>query len=728
MNYKDYIDARNIDLKNEDHRQYLKDRIEHWIELNENVIKTTGMFDIWNNNILYYEGYQCPVGFNEDWRKVVSQLNSKGLLDTTQFRLKKDEQDNVWFTNNKIGLVTDSVEATLTEARKEISVKSDDYPGNDGIENGVRQYLEYISKKKQLWEQLWIPCIRTYSKLGLSWYDFLFDHRKNPPVGDITFNLYHPKDVYFDIYSKEMYYRDKNYIVKKKKLPIEEAIRYLTSKPFNISIEDISADVEYDTFAGNYQGVSQLGTDEFVTLYFVEYRQLATEKKRLSEHYGIAMDDELHGDEIEFDTVYHYDAIYNRKLGVIYHAPSKYIDHSDFDNDQFATIPFYNKQSGVRIHPISDIEKLIIIQDAINITNSLVINNARQKNKLRAIVKRTLKDKYGDLFEQFLNVGNVTFPVDEEDDVRKAFDFVEFPDIPSEIPRMLEMFESTITSQGIIHESLAGEMPHKGNISGVAVSRLQERNLGRIGYKFTNINWATTQGGRRIYKMIAEEFTHEEYLRNQKIGKAQAKATPLNVVLTIEQYENFLKESYPGMDPEAAAQHFEEHNSVEIQYTTKDLQGNPLPPDVIRREKSLVFINFMKDYDNKPWNLDVSVSVDYEATRNEMENTIIATEMRKNNEISLSDYYDFLPGPFRVNKDKLIDNLMKERRALQLAKEIEAKGPEAEQFIEQSLQKYDEAKQQQEQAAKQQARQGAPVQGQPQQQAVAAQPSQGGGQ
>jgi len=228
--------------------------------------------------------------------------------------------------------------------------------------------------------------------------------------------------------------------------------------------------------------------------------------------------------------------------------------------------------------------------------------------------------------------------------------------------------------------------------------------------------------------MIAEEFTHEEYLRNQKIGKAQAKATPLNVVLTIEQYENFLKESYPGMDPEAAAQHFEEHNSVEIQYTTKDLQGNPLPPDVIRREKSLVFINFMKDYDNKPWNLDVSVSVDYEATRNEMENTIIATEMRKNNEISLSDYYDFLPGPFRVNKDKLIDNLMKERRALQLAKEIEAKGPEAEQFIEQSLQKYDEAKQQQEQAAKQQARQGAPVQGQPQQQAVAAQPSQGGGQ
>lgn len=682
------LDARTLNIKkNRQHRDHITGIVKDMIEMAEWVKKVENMPEIWATNAFYNEGHQVAIGTTDNVLKnMVQDLMQKGYLDTTKYRTKKDENNQLWIVDNKVGKIVESMKAYLTGSRKVVTVKSDDYPGNNGIESGVRHLLEMIQKKKRIWEQVWNPCIDMVQVYGLAWYDVTFNRRINYPYGDFQFNYYHPADVLFDPYAKLKYFLDRRYTIRKRQMNVEDAREYF--KRFKLSedeLRNIHADSEYSRY-NVYNADSKmtpLSSDGFVTLYYGEYTKTYAEKRSLTEDMGLkSLLDEMEisgiDEKSETDLRYKFDFLYTEGLGVVYHGESKYYDKTDFDNDQYDCIPIINKESLVRQHPVSDVEKLIKYQDLINIMKSLILNNARDQNMVRYIMAKAFK-KYEKTFMEFLKQSGV-FWVDNLSEKQKIGDImqeVKTSQLPEIVVRFLEIAIEDIKEHGVVHESLEGAYPGSG-ISGVAIENLKQANMTRLSYKEDNINWAVTTGAQKIYRIYASAFKMEDFVPVANRNQNDPKGFILNGMFTLEEYIQYITENYPGVDIEVASAEFEKYNDVEIQYGVEQRTGEVAPnPEQIMKEKSIVYVNYLiNPRTNEPYNLKVTLEMDFKAQRNELEAKIVAGELRGKGDLSRRDYYIQLGPPYSDKVDELIKNLEEENQILKMATAL-SKNPDA---------------------------------------------------
>lgn len=673
-----YRDAREINLKVKKDKDYLNSRIKSWIDQSELLMSEENIIDIWNTNILYKEGYQTPIGTtNNVLKSALDMLKSRGFLDTSQFKTAPDKKNYIWVKDNKIDKAINDVNAYFTNVRHVATVKPDEFPANNKIEYGVRQMLLNLSERKQLWEQIWIPCIEDMGTYGLSWFDSVFDRRINGPTGDFKFDTYHPRDVLVDIFARKMYFRDARYVIRKKVMTLDEAKIFFSRKEFGLTkaeIDNLKPDTEYRRFAGSreYSQLSKLqySSERFVTVYIGEYKQYHSRQMKLTDYYGLNdYENEIPKEDniFEIDEISIYDFIYNTHLGCVLHKEADYYDKTDFDNWQYAVAPFYNRKSGVRLHPLSDVERLIEIQDIINLTKSLILDNARQRNYVRFMIAKSLQ-KYEKKFSTFLEGAGLFF-VDDEILKDKLYEKVDTPELPKEIYEFLDIAQEIIKDNGIVHESLSGSLPeNKQNLSGIAIQRLQNANKQKLQYKETNINWAISQGGRRIYRIYAEEYTSAEFQAIIGGKKNDPSHTVLNGTMTLAEYTQFLQQIYPNVDPIVAGKLFEKNNDVEIQYAKTGEEGGEQDPAEIFAEKSVVYINHLINPNSqKPYKFAIKIGFDYEAERNELENRIVAREMFVDGVLDAEMFLEYSGPPFSDRKEEILEK----NKLYQLAKILE---------------------------------------------------------
>ena len=705
-------DLRTLKLKNTDHKKYIDDYIQTAIDNSEYAKKVENMQDIWTTNAMYYEGYQmyqlpgaytssnsqsnlASNGVTDDtMRAAYEMLKARGFVDTTKFNTKKDENGNYWLTNNKIKNVIDGMKAYMTSSRKEITVKSDDYPGNDGIEFALKQKLHQLATEKRLWQQLWNPCIDLVQVYGLAWFDINFNRRINPPNGDFEFHYYHPSDVLMDVFSRQKYYINSNYIIRKRQMELEEAREYFSGKQFKLSqdqINLITGDSEFNRFNINNLELNyktRIDNKDYVTIYYGEISKVYSNKVKTANILGI--DEMLEGmniksdDNFEFDEKWQFDFIFTPSLGTVYFAEAQHYDKTDMQSYQYKCIPMVNRESLIRQHPVSEVEGLIKLQDIINIANSLIFQNAAEQNYVRYMLSSALK-KYEKTFYKFLK-GSGIFWLDDAalQPGTKMSDLlhpIKTQPISPEIIQLMNLAVDAIKENGVVHESLAGEYPDKGSISGVAVQKLKESNMRRLNYKEENINWATSVAGQKLYIIYAQEYKMDDFIRTSDRNKNEPIHTVLNGTMTLQQYIQFLQENYPEMEVEQAAEEFEKLNDVEIQYSKTDQRGGMQDPEEIMNNKSVVYINQLLDpTTQKPYRMKIKVEMDFESERNELETVIKAEAMRGRGDLSRKDYYYFMGGQFRDKSDELIGNLEKENKVLQMA-DMLSKNPEIMQLV-----------------------------------------------
>lgn len=718
-------DLRTLKIKKAEHKDFIDDYIRECIENAEYAKKVENMQDIWTTNAMYYEGYQmyqlpgsnssnnsqsnlATSGITDDTlRAAYEMLKARGFVDTTKFNTKKDDNGNYWLTNNKIKNVIDGMKAYMTGSRKEITVKSDDYPGNNGIEFGMRQKFYQLQTEKRLWQQLWNPCIDLTQVFGLAWFDTLYNRRVNPPLGDFEFNYYHPSDVLMDIFARQKYFINSSYIIRKRQMEVDDAREYFSSKQFKLSadqIKNIIADSEYNRFNINNLGQNyktRVDAKEYVTIYYGENSKVYSNKIKASNILGI--DDLLQGmninddNDFEFDEKWHFDFIYTPCLGAVYFAEADYYDKMNMQNYQYKCIPMINRESLVRQHPVSEVEGLIKLQDIINIANSLIFQNAAEQNYVRVVLSSALK-KYEQTFYKFLK-GSGVFWLDDAalqpgTKVSDLMQFVKTQPVSPEIINLMNLAVEAIKENGIVHESLAGEYPDKGSISGIAVEKLKQSNMKRLNYKEENINWATSVAGQRIYTMYAKEYKMEDFVRTSNRKTNEPMHTVLNGIMTIAEYVDFLQQNYPNMENvEQAAEEFEKINDVEIQYSKTDKRGATQDPEQIMQEKSVVYVNQLIDPStNKPYPMKIKIEMDFESERNELETRIVAQDLRKNRDISKKQYFKYLGPPFNDNYDENEKELKEENAVLEMAETL-TKNPEIMQLVSAVIAKTEQAKQ-----------------------------------
>ncbi len=679
------IDNRKLDLKKEEHRKYIDKLIGDWITQSERKMEEDNLISTWDLYQYYYEGYQTPIGTTDSALQEFVNKNSS-TLDTRNFRIQRDKDNIIYFTDNKIGRVIDGATSDFTSVKKNTIVENDDFTSNDNIEYSVQNWFTQWEQQKRVWEQTRQVNIKQMMIYGISWGSVNYNPRVNIPYGEITEEVLHPKDVLIDIYCLQKYFLDTRYVIKKKRLELEEAKKFF--KRLGVDESKIYPD---DPVTEKVSKESIIGDNQYVTVYIGEYRKSYTEEISLAETMGLDIPDLPKEDTIEREEMWYFDFIYNRLTGTVYHSEAKYYDKSDTTNWQFKTVPYFNKESGITLYPVADMRELMNIQDTINILKSLLFNNARQKNIVRMMVKKNLKETYGDMFETWLKYGGV-LPIDEEEDIKKAIDHFEIPDLPKETYQFLDITEQTMKSATVYHESMMGEYPEKGDISGIAIQKLQAMQRQRNNYKGDNIAWAVTTLANKIYRILAEEYTEEHFVKVNSRNKSDMQYIPMCAVWTLAMYEEFLQKVYPGLSLEESSAKFEEHNDVLIEYTMQNPEnGTELSAEEIAKDKSLVFINHLRDINNKAYPLKIKVEFAWDNDTNQLEDRIIASELFDKGYYPFDMYLRKLGGDFALEAEEIIRKVKEERQDKQLLEQIELRGKDFMILLQELMQQYDTA-------------------------------------
>lgn len=669
------IDRRQADLSILEHKREIEEQMEKWIDVSFAQMASEGMHEIWKKNIEYVEGYQVPVGHSSD---VMTQYvnSNKDIIDYREFRLdessKRSKKAPLYFVDNKIRTVIDGMVGDYAEAKKTLSVKADNDPQNDKIEKVLERYFAKLEEELQIWENYRIPIIHDMAKLGLGWLEVSYNPYRNiDRGGGIDYKIHHPKDVGIDVNSKKHFFADARYIVVREELPLKEAQHYYGK--FGIDPEKVKPDSE-GRLADPNPRVAQLDDDEkYVTNYRILYREMYTDQVNIDEYYGTEPEN---GEPAVLDEerMYYFNVVYNTDLGVVDHSINKYADIRQHKQWQFNVIPFCNRHSDVKLFPQSDVEVLIRIQDIINITKSLIIDNARDKVKVRALIKKKISEKFPDLWDMFMSEGGA-FPIDDEDlgygeDIRSAIHFIDTPDLPKELYTFITIAEESFRDQSIRNEALQGSYPEKsGYLSGVAVSKLQQANKRLLNFKDTNIEWAINTEARILYRMIALEFKENDFLHIMDAKKGEAKYIPYSVIFNLQEYQDYLLGAFPELPIEEASAIFENENEVDIFYS-QEREGRVLEKQEVMENNSLVYINHLVDFKGGIKEVRVKVKFEFDVERNKLEERIYASELFAQGKFPYLWMLKMLGGTFEENAETIQADLNKEQQAALIAEMI----------------------------------------------------------
>ena len=656
--------------------------IPDWVSKGDGQQRNEGMQDIWKNNAYYYEGYQSPVGFSADVLQKFAQNNT--FVDTNKYKLKRDEDTGkVFVIDNKIKDAIDGQIGDYTSVKKEIGVDMDDIDSNDNIEYAVKKSLEYIQNRKQVWEQTLTPCIAGLGVNGLWWYAPMYNPRVNLPYGDIRFEDYHPQDVLVDPQAMKKYFLDARWVIRKVKIPIEEAYEYVRRFTDIFTKDQIQPDSDYYSYGNEYHEY-MTGHDElYMTVFICEYKK--QELKKVMHH----------GAEVEEEITRYFKILWNSNLKILHWAEDKYANVTQGDQWQFEVIPFYNQKNRLRQYPNSDIEKLSVIQDLINISETLLLDNARQRNLLRMIVRKQLYDNYPDEFEDFVKSGGI-LPLDDEE-LGKAFQQTDWKELPKQFYDFLGVMKDAFQEHGAQNTILQGAYPAGGSVSKPIIDGLKELRARHFTYKEENIQWAVSQGFKRIFRIIAKEWTDENFLKVTNRSKDDPKYIPINAIMTLADYESLLARVYPGMEIEQAGALFEEKNEVAV-FKPKQLpegwyvnQMGRLITDVaeVKAGEMFVFINMLSLTGGD--RIDITVTMDWDYEKNKQENMIKAMEFSKGGKITDEELFKNSGDYWRANASDLVEKKKAENAGMMMAEQIQQRGPEAMKLVQGALQQYDMA-------------------------------------
>lgn len=700
-------DFRDVDLSSQPTKDYLKDMFEEWIEASEREMVSSKMHKIWELNNLYYESHMVPVGWSDDHLANFIYSNS-GRIDTSQFEVRRIKtgkwKGKVYVTKNMITDVIDRQDARFADAERRMEVETDEDDRNDKIEIVIERYLNKQERKHQLWDEVHYPAIQQRNRLGLFWTQPLWNRRLNYAQGDIEWRSYHPQDVLIDPFPTLKYFLDARYIIIKQRVEINRAKEYLAS--FGIKPEDVVADEDYFEYntplrnrAKNAQGSSKKGLGDFVTLYYPEFKETYVDRYGYPGEKG----------QVEYEHTFHFTAVYHKKHGVLDLRINKYADPTRRIGWQFSAMPWYKKLSNIRLYPISDIEPLRKIQDIINIGYTLKLDSAMKQNMVRAFIKGKLTDKYKRLVDDFLNVTGGMFPIESDDDLRKAVVPFELAGMDKGVDEFTRAMEESFRDQKGSNEITGGRMPDttRKYLSGETIKQVRADDFQRNQPDELSVNWAVSQESRRIYSILAIEKKGKQWVDIEDRDTKEKHYIPVNTTWTFAEYNAYLEKEFPelveivmnpftGQEEKSylkASAKFSEDNWVKTRYMLKDpLTGRELEYEEIMSKGSEVKVNHLFDSDGDKHNVEIKITFDFGFKQDEEAFKTAISELINRYPEALElvrIHLKKLGGEAAQKADIVINEIRASNQIVSMGTEVIKRGPEFIQAITELMQKFD---------------------------------------
>lgn len=698
------LDLRYADVSDDGDNERLCKMVQRDIDNGEEELVTADMHNIWDLNNLYYESMQLPLGASSDY--MGEFLKSKafthsGRFDTQKFRLKPDEKNVIYVVDNKIGDIIDRKDAEFADAKRQIVVKNDDIQRNNGLEKALQRFLGKQQNNNQVWEQYHYPAIQMKHRLGLAWTNVDWDEMIGEN-GQLTWRLFHPRDVLLDILPEQKYFLDARHIIPKMRLPLAAAKDYL--EQFGIDRDSVTPDDDYfynnEPMKARYRTNDGVALEtEWVTLYFPEYRRIFIERSNSNgeDFSRQAAQQGRRGAK----AVWYFNGVYNKKLGMVHFSKSKYYDPRMLEEWQFRFFPWNEKMSNVRLYPISLVEKYLNIQDIINISETIILESARQRNRLRAVTMGTLKAKYGPAFDDWMNYGGILDNISPADipegkGIKDIIDFIDYPGLSQEHYTFFEKMEMSLKEQTQTKEVLGGALPNaRGEyLSGETIKELTARNQVRLQPDQMNVAWPATQEVRRVYRIAATELTSDDWVEIEDKTNAQnSKTSPTNKSMTLAEYKEFIMRTYPKMDLMMAIEEFEKENYVDYTIMKRDPErGVELNDREIEEAGSEVRINYLyRTSSGEAHKFEIRVDFDFGfKQQEENDKQTLGMIYRDTQELEiLRRLLKKMSPDLRNEADDIIEDIKKGKEVLQIGEAVMKRGPEFQQIVADTAQRFD---------------------------------------
>lgn len=703
------IDHRQIDLRDGPTRTYFEDFCTHLIDESMNYRKASLIEEVWKRNLLYIDGYQVPVGFSNDYLQAFVQANWD-KLDATSV-LKKDEDGLIYVVDNKIPDMRDAVIGEYTSVNKTTQVIKDDSARNNSIEKAIQVLFDRFERKKQMWTNIVVPCIEDMIDFGIGWSKERYNPYRALPIGDIDMQVVDPRWVYVDpVNTQGKYFSDTKYLVHHNPMQIDEANQLFKLSGYDGREVYPDSSFNASLFIDN-QTALNLQTD-YTDVYFIEYcKEYPVPYKKKLDLKSMNSSVDVGNAKVEMKMFYFY-MIYNKQTGLIHHE----INQNTYSHDEYFKYyltPWYNKRSKTRLYPISDIEMLANLQDLINITKTLVLDNARKRNVLRAFIKGSLSDTYSDSqIDKWMREGGLLAIDDEmigsDGDMRKSIIPMDLQSTPKEIYDIMTLAEQSFERQSDSESPLRGDYPQAGETpSGKAIGLLQSQKRRKISYKDINISWAATQRAKKMYNIFAFNFDEEMYIRLTDAKKGDPGLSIINGMRSFAEYEDLLIEAglidesnaqilkiLNPQDPnyfamkmaiiQPATKKFEESNEVEFIFSAIGTYGQKLSGEQMYLN-GVVFINMLSKDDN----VDIKIDLDFDSERDKQEEKAVGGMLYQRGDLVFEMYLELLGGWFVDNKEEIISKKEKQDMIMMLANQISARGPEFQQAVGGLMNQYD---------------------------------------
>lgn len=691
---KKYDHKKDFETWTKEEKDYFDSYIAGKIQLSERYLQNSGYADYCKKIALYVEGFQAPPGIETDALKQWVEQNYN-LIDMNKFQVQYDKKGHLFFVDNYLGEIERGYYSEFTKVKKVSTIRQDKNPRNDGIEFAVKAWSSQFEHRKRIWEQVRNPVIRYMLRYNLGFtrsennslvkvMDTLKEGKGTP--GDINMEYYHPASVLLDVTAIKKFMIDSSYIIPFKRVPLERAKVFFES--LGVDPDKVEADNDSSHTHTIYDGMEGLGVErtDWVTIYFPEYKMLCLDKYKTAV-FEYDERKQLIEQELKELSTYHFYGVYNKTLGWVKHLINPYADPHEHEQWQFNTVPYLFEQSDISVYVPGPIGKLLVINDMINIIESLLISDARKRVYLRAFVKKAVWDELGDneVLNKLLAEGGI-IPLDIQDletDLSKFIHFLELPDSHIQpLTELLQIMLNSLKRQGIRKEVLQGQLPNKTSeqMSGRLAREMKESNSTLLQPIVQNIEWAVGTENRIHYNMLAQEFGEDEWVEVTEQKKDDPKYLPIAKTTNTAGYIDYLSKAYPGLDPVSAHNKFKLRSDVQGEIRFKNPEtGGILDPHEIENGEDTIRINHLKDENGRIMKFEFKIKMDFDLEDNELEEKVMITEMYKMHPDSLIWLEMFLEsqgGTLAARKDEIIERVQNESRALQVMKVIEELGPE----------------------------------------------------
>jgi hypothetical protein len=211
----------------------------------------------------------------------------------------------------------------------------------------------------------------------------------------------------------------------------------------------------------------------------------------------------------------------------------------------------------------------------------------------------------------------------------------------------------------------------------------------------TNIEWAVTQEGNFVYKVMAEEFTEEDYIKIQDRQKDEPGYIPICGVFGMDEYVAYLQKIYPNDDIIEASRKFGMFNDVNINYQLEGPNGEKLSYEEIKKGKTVVYVNFLTKPGKEKFDLNIKVTVNFDSEADKMENLIQANQDFTTGNLTYDMLLKMRGGWWEAHSEEIIEKRDNQNQILKIGKQVAELGSDFLPVLEKMIQQYVTDKQKQ---------------------------------